>query len=307
MDTMNKRMVLAGVALFLLSCSKDENNGPDPSTATVLTDVAYGSAERNRMDVYLPANRSSGTPVVMIVHGGGFIAGDRSHFSELSAGISARGYAVLNINYRLVDSSGALKLPPDHKPSEVKLADQLTDLKSAADYAAARAGEWTISAGKWAVAGHSAGGTLALLFAYGNGNTGGRVKAVGNWAGVTNLSFADESQVALLDPRLLEIFYRLVGHEATNANKLAYMAVSPYWVVSSGRGIPTINIRPEHNNIFNMPDGSHAEYQSFTHILTEKNVPNKWVEIAGADHGFGQPGNWQQVADESLSFFDTLF
>ena len=304
---MNKGMITAGLVLFLLSCSKDENNVPDPTTATVLTDVAYGSAERHRMDVYLPANRSNATPVVMIVHGGGFVAGDRSHFSELSADISARGYAVLNISYRLVDSSGALKLPPDHKPSEVKLTEQLADLKAAADYAAARAGQWTISSDKWAVAGHSAGGTLALLFAYSEHNTGGRVKAVGNWAGVTNLSFADESQVSQLDPRLVEIFYRLVGHEATNANKLAYMAVSPYWVVHNGRGIPTINIRPEHNSVFNMPDGSFAEYQSFTQKLTEKNVPNAWVEVAGADHGFGQPGNWKRVIDESLAFFESYY
>lgn len=40
-------------------------------------DVAYGDAERNLLDIYLPAC-SEPTPLVIFIHGGGFILGDKS-------------------------------------------------------------------------------------------------------------------------------------------------------------------------------------------------------------------------------------
>jgi hypothetical protein len=124
----------------------------------------------------------------------------------------------------------------------------------------------------------------------------------GNWAGATNFAFTDESEADLLDPRLVEILYRAVGYEIKNENKLAYMSVSPYWVASGTSAIPTINIRPE-NNAVSGADNSKPEYQKFTELLNSKSVPNKSVEVAGADHGFSKAGNWDLVISETDAFF----
>lgn len=286
---------------MVTGCSKDDKG--TVSEGMVMNDVAYGTDARQKMDVYLPANRSSNTAVIVLLHGGGFVAGDKSDISERAVPLSAKGYAVLNVNHRLVDTSGIFQTPLVHKPSSVRIAEQLQDIKAAVELAAGKAAEWKVSTTRWAIAGHSAGATLAMLYAYTDVNTGGLVKVAANWAGATDFSFQDESQFDLLDPRLVEVYYRAVGYEPVNANKLAYMAVSPYWIVSSGKGAATINIRPENNEVFNIPDVSATLYEAFTNVLTSKNIPNKYLEVKGADHGFGQPGNWDQVINETDIFF----
>jgi acetyl esterase/lipase len=295
--------ILIVAFLFItVSCKKDPK--PEVSVeAMTLTDISYGGDSRQKMDVYLPANRSSSTPVVVLIHGGGFVAGDKNEFSQQSQSLSAQGFVVLNINYRLVDIDGVLSNPMVHKPSAVKIADQLSDVQAAVDFAASKSAEWNMSTDKWAVTGHSAGGTLALLYAYGDKNTNKRVKVASNWAGATTFGFSDESEFQLLDPKLVEVLYRAVGAEGKNANKLAYMAVSPFWLAFQGKAIATINIRPENNSVSDLPDGSKQLYQQFTDVLNSKGVPNKWVEVAGADHGFSKTGNWALVISETSAFF----
>lgn len=288
--------------LSVISACKKEPGSPALEAQTML-DVSYGSDARHKMDVYLPENRTEDTPVILMLHGGGFVAGNKSDISARAQALSAKGFVVLNTNYRLVDISGVLDNPMVHKPSSVKIAEQLSDIQAAVDFAAAKSSEWKMSSSKWGIAGHSAGGTLALLYAYGDKNTGKRVKVAGNWAGATTFGFSDQSEILQVDPRIAEVLYRAIGAEATNANKLAYMAHSPYWVANAGRAIPTINIRPENNEVGDMPDGSLVLYQQFTNVLNSKGVANKWVEVSGADHGFSQAGKWDLVLDETAAFF----
>lgn len=285
----------------VISCKKNESN--EPLTATVISNLSYGSQANQTVDVYLPAGRSEETPVILLVHGGGFVAGDKQDLATPAQQLSAQGFVVLNLNYRLVDIDGVLSNPMVHKPSAVKISDQLADISAVIAVAASHAGEWKMRTNRWAIAGHSAGATLALLYAYGDKNNDGRISAAGNWAGATTFAFTDESEVKLLDPRLVEVLYRAIGAEARNANKLAYMAASPYWVASQRGGVATINVRPEVNAVGDLPDGSRAEYQKFTDLLNAKSIPNKWVEVAGADHGFSKPGNWDTVTAETSAFF----
>lgn len=288
--------------IVLFSCRKDEKN---VATAQVITDVSYGDDAKQKMDIYLPEGRNNQTPVVLMLHGGGFVAGDKAEIAARAQQFSVKGFAVINVNYRLVNVDGVLSNPIVHKPSPIKIADQLNDIQAAVNLAASKAGEWGVSADKWSIAGHSAGATLALLYAYGDKNTDSRIKVAGNWAGATNFAFQNEAEVAALDPRIREIIYRAVGAEPVQANVLAYMAVSPLWVALQGRGRATINIRPESNAVGDLPDGSKAEYEKFTTILNDKGVPNKWVEVAGADHGFSKAGNWELVINETAVFFQS--
>lgn len=287
---------------LIMACNKDDKT--PASEATVMKDVPYGAHSRHKMDVYLPENRSATTPVLVFLHGGGFVAGDKSDVQAQLQAFSVKGYAVVNMNYRLVDTAGIFQTPLVHQPSAIRIAEQLQDVQAAVRTASAKSEEWNVSSKRWFVAGHSAGATLAMLYAYSDLNEGGLIKAAANWAGATDFSFQDESQFNLMDPRLVEVYYRAVGYEPKNANKLAYMAVSPYWVVASGgMAKATINIRPENNELFNMPDVSKPLYEAFTNVLTTKQVPNRHVEVAGADHGFSKPGNWDQVIRETDAFF----
>jgi acetyl esterase/lipase len=67
------------------------------------SDVAYGQHARNVLDFY--AAKSAGpTPVIVFIHGGGFVAGDKKGVDpNLVRGANERGISVASINYRFVD------------------------------------------------------------------------------------------------------------------------------------------------------------------------------------------------------------
>lgn len=71
-------------------------------------DVVYGPHERHRLDVYRPA----GVPraIVIFVHGGGFVAGDKNgdgvFYRNVGRWLARQGFAAVLPNYRLAPSSG---------------------------------------------------------------------------------------------------------------------------------------------------------------------------------------------------------
>lgn len=70
-------------------------------------DFAYGPHERQRIDVY-PADEP-GAPVLLFVHGGGFIGGDKRaddcFFGNVGRYFAAHGYLAILPSYRLAPSS----------------------------------------------------------------------------------------------------------------------------------------------------------------------------------------------------------
>lgn len=68
-----------------------------------VSDIAYGPAERNRLDVY-PADRRD-APVVLFLHGGGFIGGDKAgdpvFYGNVGRYFAAHGFLTVVPNYRL--------------------------------------------------------------------------------------------------------------------------------------------------------------------------------------------------------------
>ncbi len=62
-------------------------------------DIAYGPAERNRFDLFLPEGQPKG--LVVFVHGGYWLQLDKSYWSHLADGSVAAGYAVAIPSYTL--------------------------------------------------------------------------------------------------------------------------------------------------------------------------------------------------------------
>lgn len=67
----------------------------------ITTDIAYGTHERNKLDVIAPAaGASSPRPIVVFVHGGGFVAGDKSTAQNVGRSFARNGIVALVMNYR---------------------------------------------------------------------------------------------------------------------------------------------------------------------------------------------------------------
>jgi len=62
--------------------------------------LAYGSGERNQMDIFWP-NETREAPLVMFIHGGYWKSMDRSAFSHMASGLLEHGIAVAMPSYTL--------------------------------------------------------------------------------------------------------------------------------------------------------------------------------------------------------------
>lgn len=125
---------------------------------TVTRDARYGTDPRHRLDVFAPAGRPSAPlPVLVFVHGGGFVAGDKQgpdgspFYANIGVWAARNGLVGVNITYRLA---------PAH-PYPAAQQDIAAALAWVAANIAAHGGD----PARVTLAGHSAGAIHAALYA----------------------------------------------------------------------------------------------------------------------------------------------
>ena len=65
-------------------------------------DIQYGpDPVQNKLDVYRPKNAEGKIPVIVSVHGGGWVYGDKELYQFYGMTLAQRGFAVVNFTYRL--------------------------------------------------------------------------------------------------------------------------------------------------------------------------------------------------------------
>ena len=69
------------------------------------SDQAYGEHPRQCMDVYFPENTEPKRPVLLYLHGGGFIRGDKNDRSNVGWWGAKQGFVTVLANYRLAPES----------------------------------------------------------------------------------------------------------------------------------------------------------------------------------------------------------
>lgn len=202
------------LVITLPSC-KDKDPSTPPEEAFQFTQIneSYGSDERQRFDIYLPANANAQTtPVLFLVHGGGWSSGSKNDFDGALAGLRSAfpNYAFVTVGYRLC-VNGTNRFPA-----------QELDVKNCIEYVLDHNEEYRISH-KFALWGLSAGAHLSLLYAYKYGTTSYNPRAVVEYAGPTDLIRAyDETPNDLI--RLL--LTGVAGFRDT-ADSLQYISSSP--------------------------------------------------------------------------------
>ncbi|RFC36436.1 MAG: alpha/beta hydrolase fold [Candidatus Nitrotoga sp. LAW] len=122
-----------------------------PSGGRLVSDLAYGRDNQQRMDVYLP-QQANGAPVIFMVHGGAWRWGDKGATAVVQNKVArwvSKGFIFISVNYRLL---------PKARPLE-----QAQDIASALATAQSRATSWGGDPRKFIVMGHSAGAHLTAL------------------------------------------------------------------------------------------------------------------------------------------------
>lgn len=147
---------LLSFTVLLSSCQKDSDPTLPVLTEKTVLNVEYGTNPSQKMDIYLPPGRqTTTTKIIVMIHGGGWVVGDKSDFTEYVDTLKRRlpGYAIFNINYRL--ATGISNYFPT----------QENDVKAAIEFIYGKRNEYQIS-NKYILLGASAGSHLALLQSY---------------------------------------------------------------------------------------------------------------------------------------------
>ncbi|UYZ80716.1 alpha/beta hydrolase [Moraxella bovis] len=135
------------------------------ATANKLNHISYANVaydninERQKMDIYLPKNHRGNVPVVLYLHGGGFITGDKlevmggSHknVEEMVKRLLDNGYAVVSVGYRFLPNA---------------LLDEISNnVTKAFEFVRKNSKEYGLESNRITVMGESAGRHLAQWLA----------------------------------------------------------------------------------------------------------------------------------------------
>lgn len=124
---------------------------------TVRTDLTYGEKPANEFDLYLPVDDSKESyGLVVYLHAGGFTSGDKTDDKEILQWLCSKGYVAAGINYTLRD---------DAHP-EASVLSQSNEIKESIPFVIEEARKLGYNIDRMATAGGSAGGCLALIYAY---------------------------------------------------------------------------------------------------------------------------------------------
>jgi acetyl esterase/lipase len=172
---MKMKLLIATIALIVLaSCGDVSSLSPSSSLANstpsstssllqtseisksiFLNQVAYGLDPRQTLEIEYRPNDATPTPMVLFIHGGSWISGDKIMMRRYQQQVVDAGYGYVSMNYRFI-TSGATYL------------DMLDDIQLVVQFLKEFSSDLNVDTTRMAMVGESAGAHLAMLYAYRN-------------------------------------------------------------------------------------------------------------------------------------------
>ena len=250
--------------LFLVSCSNEEDI-KEPLVAVEYFDKKYGNDTEQNYDIYLPENRDLNTPVIVLVHGGSWVGGDKSDMDSFVDNIKnvLPQFAITNINYRL------LTITDNKHPTQIDDIDLfIKDLSSIQQ-------ENQIS-NKYYFLGVSAGAHLSLLYTYTKNNSG-NIKAVCSIVGPTN--FTDPNYINSGNSNFELLATTFLGDTYQN-NPQIYEDASPLFQVDQSSA-PSILFYGGNDPLIPSTQGKDLDQK-----LTDFNIMHEFTFYPNEGHGW---------------------
>lgn len=123
---------------------------------TLKTDLSYGDGEANKFDLYLPKDSTKESyGLVVYLHAGGFTTGDKADDKKMLSWLCSKGYVACGINY-------TLRTDENNK----SVLTQSNEIKAAIPAVIEEAKKLGYNITEITISGGSAGGCLAMLYAY---------------------------------------------------------------------------------------------------------------------------------------------
>ncbi len=155
--------LLSRVFVFVIAAtgaSQEQKESPkqSPTNPPTAANVAYGEHPRQVLDFWkAPSDRP--TPVVIAIHGGGWVNGDKKGYEKTAPTYVKAGISFVAINYRLVTQADDAGIKPPVKWP-------LADAARAVQFVRSKAKEWNIDPARIGATGGSAGACSSLWLLY---------------------------------------------------------------------------------------------------------------------------------------------
>jgi acetyl esterase/lipase len=153
-------LLLVPTSVFAQAKTKKPKKPTTPRLEPTVADFAYAhDSERQRFDFW-QAKSDKPTPVVLLIHGGGWVGGDKSGYrtAQIQPFLDA-GISVAAIDYRFIAQAMKQNVDPPVKAP-------LTDCARALQTIRSKAKEWNIDPTRIGSTGSSAGACTSLWLAF---------------------------------------------------------------------------------------------------------------------------------------------
>lgn len=262
--------------------------------------VVYDTIDGQKLmlDIALPKDGGP-HPCVIMFHGGAWIGGSRK---DLSVGDKARDGSYIPSTIEEIAAKGYVAVSASYRLApKFKFPAQIQDARAAVRFLRANAKEYGIDRDKFAAAGFSAGGHLALLLgladkvdgwdAGGNLKESSRVQCVVDFFGPADLSLYAPSE-ALVDAYLVPVFGKTAKTDPEVLKK-----ASP--ITYASKTAPPILIL--HGTFDFVVPIIHSE--NLLKQLKDAGATAEMVTVRGEGHGWGSTA-WTRTTNDAIKFLD---
>jgi acetyl esterase/lipase len=286
----SNRPPLGGIATFVLVCgSSTVLWAAEAAGVDYKPDITYATVagEELKLDVASPKGLDHPLPAIVVIHGGGWMAGKRQDMGAIAKDFAAHGYVAATVSYRFAP--------------KYRFPAQIEDVKSAVRYLRAHAKELNIDPKRVGAMGVSAGAHLSMMLGAmdssdgmegdgGNPDQPSKVQAVVSFVGPVNLARADYTDA---QTQILEAF---LGGKPKD-KQAECRSASPITYLNKGDA-PMLCF-------FGTKDPLVSNDQAFqiSDALTSAEVPGRVELIVGAGHGWLGPELARTFA-ATIAFFD---
>ena len=288
-------VIVTLVLVAILPFVTREHRAQVPSGVKIIRNLSYMPAEAEKdplreLDLFLPRLKyGKSMPVIVWIHGGGWIEGDKNDSPALE--LARQGFATASINYRLAP--------------EATFPAQIRDCKRAIAWIRKHGPEYGIDPDRIGVWGLSSGGHLAALLATTSGTKlfeedlpasekgSTAISACCDWSGPTDLiNFREQcppdAVYSTFQPA--DLVDRLLGGPVQENEALAREA-SP--ITYASENCPPILIMHAAED----PIVPFIQSQEFANKLKGLGAPVKMIKVNSDDHVIFNSGTFETVTD----------
>ena len=257
----------------------------------VIENLSYGPHERHVLDLYFPDGVAGPLPLVVCIHGGGWMSGDKKDYVRQATRLAKAGFAAASINHRYC--------------TEVRSPAQVDDAQRAVRWLRHHAAAYGLDGSRMGATGSSSGGHLSVFLGLTETRLhvddelapySSRVQCVVDCYGPVDMLWIMRSASA-------PITERFVGKNLSAESVADYLAASPITMVAAPVG-PFLILHGELDVGETRGQVPIGMSQRLAELVRAAGGEAEFIMVQGAGHGWDpEAGEGLKASEAMVAFF----